>query len=57
MERKLEYLLDSGHTLNMFEIQKYLNKIFQKDEYFHSKIHCLTLDLYPALQNCEQYLF
>ena len=34
METKLEYLLDSGNTLNMFEIQKY----------FHSKIHCLTLD-------------
>ena len=45
MARKLEYLLECGHTLNMFEIQKYLNKIFQKDEYFHSKIHCLTLDL------------
>ena len=45
MARKLEYLLESGHTLNMFEIQKYLNKIFQKDKYFHSKIHCLTLDL------------
>ena len=41
----MEYLLDSGNTLNMFEIQKYWNKTFQKDEYFHSKIHCLTLDL------------
>ena len=45
METKLEYLLDSGNALNMFEIQKYWNKIFQKDEYVHSKIHCLTLDL------------
>ena len=45
METKLEYFLDSGNTLNMFEIQKYGNKIFQEDEYFHSKMHCLTLDL------------
>ena len=44
MGKKSEYLLDSGYTLNMFEIQKYCNKIFQK-EYFHSKIHCLTLHL------------
>ena len=26
METKLEYLLDSGTTLNMLEIQKYWNK-------------------------------
>ena len=44
MEAKLEHLLDSGNTLNMFEIQKYLNKIFEKDGYLHSKLHCLTLD-------------
>ena len=32
MEEKLEYLFDSGNTLNMFEVQFYLNKIFQKDK-------------------------
>ena len=31
METKLEYLLDSGNNLNMFEIQKYWEKIFQED--------------------------
>ena len=30
METKLEYLLDSRNTLNMFEIHKYWNKIFRK---------------------------
>ena len=45
MEIKLEYLLDSGNTLNMFEVQKYGNKIIQKDWYLYSKIHCLTLAL------------
>ena len=54
MERKWEYLLDSSNTLNMFEIEKCWNKIFQKDWYFHSKLHCLTLDL-PTLQNWERY--
>ena len=51
METK--YLLESGNTLEMFEIHKYWNKIFQKDEYFHSEIHCLTLD--SALQYWERY--
>ena len=45
METKLEYLLDSGTTLNMLEIQKYWNKTFQKDGHLHSKIHWLTLNL------------
>ena len=45
METKLEYLLDIGTTLNMFEIQKYWRKIFWKEGYLHSKIHCVTLDL------------
>ena len=45
MGRKFEHFLDSGNTLNMFEIQEYGNKIFQKDECFQFKIHCLTLDL------------
>ena len=39
------FAFDSGNILNMFEIQKYINKISQIDEYLHSKIHCLTLDL------------
>ena len=43
METKLEYLLDSGNTLNMFETQKYWNKIFQKDEYFHFQITPLNI--------------
>ena len=30
MKTKLEYLLDSRNTLNMFEIHKYWNKIFRK---------------------------
>ena len=46
MEAKLEYLFDSGNTLNMFEAQFYLNKIFHKDKYFHCKIDCLTLQNY-----------
>ena len=29
----------------MFEIQKYLNKIFGKDRYLHSKLHCLNYRL------------
>ena len=41
----MEYLLGSGNILNMFETQKYWNKISQKVGYLHSKIHCLTLDL------------
>ena len=45
METNFEYLFDSGNTLNMFEMLKYSNKVFQKDEYFHSKVHYLTLDL------------
>ena len=45
METNLIYLLESGNTLNMFEIQYCLNKISQKDGYLHSKINGLTLDL------------
>ena len=45
METNLIYLLDNGNMLNMFEIQKYGNKISQKDGYLHSKMHCLTLDI------------
>ena len=38
MEKRLEYLLDSGNTLNIFEIQKYWNNIFWKDGYLgHSQ--------------------
>ena len=55
MGKKSEYLLDSGYTLNMFEIQKYCNKIFQK-EYFHSKIHCLTSHL-PCTPELRTILF
>ena len=40
METKLEYLLDSVSTLNMFEIHKYWNKIFWKDGHLNSKVHC-----------------
>ena len=29
----------------MIEVQKYWNKISQRDGYFHSKIRCVTLDL------------
>ena len=36
---------DSGNILKMFEIQKYWKKISQTDEYLHSKIYCLILDL------------
>ena len=50
---KLEYLLDSGNILNMFEIQKYCDKTSQKDEHLHSKIHCT----YPALQYGELYFY
>ena len=45
MKTKLKYLIDSGNTLNIFEIRKYCQKIFQKDSYFRSKIHCLILGL------------
>ena len=48
METNLEYLLDSGNILNMFEIQIYRNKISQKDGYLHSKLHCL-LNIGPTL--------
>ena len=40
MGTELEYLLDSVNTLNMFEIHKYWNKMFQKDGYLNSKVHC-----------------
>ena len=43
METKIGNLLGNGNTLNMLEIQKYWNKIFQKDGYLHSKIHCTVL--------------
>ena len=56
METKLEHLLDSGNTLNMFEIQKYLNNIFEKDGYLHSKLHCLTLDQL-CTAGWERYFF
>ena len=36
---------NSGNILNMFEIQKYWNKISQTDVYLHCKICCLILDL------------
>ena len=39
------FAFDSGNILNMFEIQKYWRKISETDDYFHSKIYCLTLDL------------
>ena len=39
-ETELEYLLDSVNTLNMFGIHKDWNKVFQKDGYLHSKVHC-----------------
>ena len=57
METKLECLLYSGNTLNMFEIQKYLNRIFQRDEYFHSKKYCLTLDLLCTAELGMIYFF
>ena len=39
------FSFDSSNILNMFEIQKYWNKISQTDGYLHSKIHCLILDI------------
>ena len=54
METKLEYLLDSGNTLNIFEIQKYWNKIFKKMGICIPKYtaeHCT----YSALQYWELY--
>ena len=48
LETNVIYILDSGNILNMFEIKKCWNKISQKDRYWHSKIHCLALDLLCA---------
>ena len=56
METKLEYLLDSSSTLNMFDIQEYWNKIFQKDGQLHSKIDCEHW-AYSAMQYWELYFF
>ena len=36
------FAFDSGNILNIFEIQKYWNKISQTRRYLHSKIDCLT---------------
>ena len=41
----LEYLLDSGNVLNMFDIQECWNRISQRDGYLYFKINCLTLVL------------
>ena len=54
METKLEYLLDSGNTLNMFEIQKYWEKIFQKDGICIPK-YTAEHWTYSALQHWELY--
>ena len=53
MDTKLEYLLDSGNTLNMFEIQKQWNKIFQIGICIpkYTAEHCT----YSALQYWELY--
>ena len=50
METKLEYLLNSDNTLNMFEIQKYWNKIFRKMDIAEHWT-------YSALQYWEVYTF
>ena len=40
------FAFDRGNILNLFEVQKYWRKISQTDDYLHSKIYCLTLDLF-----------
>ena len=56
METELEYLLDSGNTLNIFEIQKYWNKIFKKMGICIPK-YTAEHWTYSALQYWELYFF
>ena len=56
METKLKYLLNSDNTLNMFEIQKYWNKIFRKMDICIPK-YTAEHWTYSALQHWEVYTF
>ena len=51
MEKKrLENLLDSGNTLNKFEIQKYWNNIFWKNGYLGHSQKSKTKEPFSKMQ-------